>query len=400
MRHTAANAQFCFTVIAVKLHRMLQEASTTYVMYLKSGESRIIDTLDEALDIWNNEPEDDRILWVDLFEQSEGSSPDQLDKLSDAFGLHPLAVEDTQEGNQRTKFEGYGDSNFMVLRPASIKDANTINLSELEIFVGPGYLITVHRNDPPAARRKSESSGAPLTQKAQEPAHEEKDFTLRQGFAWQAGHLFESIHKEFSEAVRGYWAKGAEALSVTYALLHQVLDAVVDSYSPILDSLEDTADAQEDLIFSGTPIASHDVYALSRGVLDLDRAIKSLPVAMQALTEYSRRAELSDEMMRNLRDVSDHVQIHADRLERLRSIMHEVFSANSTLIAERQGDQTKKISAWAGILFIPSLIAGVYGMNFSHMPELKWYLGYPFALLLMLIGSGIMYAIFKFKDWV
>ena len=124
-------------------------------MYLKSGESRIIDTLDDALDIWNNEPEDDRILWVDLFEQSEGSSPDQLDKLSDAFGLHPLAVEDTQEGNQRTKFEGYGDSNFMVLRPASIKEANTISLSELEIFVGPGYLITVHRNDPPAARRKS-----------------------------------------------------------------------------------------------------------------------------------------------------------------------------------------------------------------------------------------------------
>ena len=217
---------------------------------------------------------------------------------------------------------------------------------------------------------------------------------------WHSDHVSDSMRSEFADSLTRFRAQDFGSLSATYALLHRVLDSVVDSYGPILDVLEDAADDQEDRISPELRISSQEIYTLSRSVLELDKAIKSLPTAMQGLTEYSHRANFSDDMLQTLRDVTDHVQIHVDRLERLRSIIHEIFSANSTLIAERQGDQTKKISAWAGILFIPSLIAGLYGMNFTHMPELHWMLGYPFAILLMLLGSAIMYAIFKYKDWV
>ncbi len=343
----------------------------TYAVYLATGESKIVSDLTEALQIWNREPQDSRLLWADI--PATGSAASLLSELAEAFGLHPLAVEDAEEGHQRTKFERYGDSNFMVLRPASSLNDGSVLLSELEIFAGPGYLITARHIDPP-----------------------------KEGVAhgWHSDHVTESIRSSFADTLAGLWAEDSGSLSATYALLHRVLDAVVDSYGPILDVLEDAADDQEDRIFSGTPTSSQDIYTLSRSVLELDKAIKSLPTAMQGLTEYSHQTNFSDDMLQNLRDVSDHVHIHVDRLERLRSIIHEIFSANSTLIAERQGDQTKKISAWAGILFIPSLIAGLYGMNFTHMPELHWLLGYPFAILLMLLGSAIMYAIFKYKDWV
>ena len=343
----------------------------TYAVYLAAGENRIVSDLSEALQIWNRESQDSRLLWAGI--PATGSAASLLSQLAKAFGLHPLAVEDAEEGHQRTKFERYGDSNFMVLRPASLLKDGSVFLSELAIFAGPGYLITAPNVDSP-------------------------DGSITYG--WQADAVFESIQRELSSSPQALWEQDSGPLGATYTLLHRILDSVVDSYEPVLDALEDAADDQEDRIFSGTPISSQEIYTLSRAILEMDRAIKSLPAATQAVIEYSHHANFADELLRNLRDVSDHVQIHVDRLERLRSIIHEIFSANSTLIAERQGDQTKKISAWAGILFIPSLIAGLYGMNFTHMPELHWLLGYPFAILLMLLGSLIMYAIFKYKDWV
>lgn len=346
----------------------MAEPIVSCALYTASGAPARFTHIDEAAAAWHKHTAAASLLWIDLADPSTT----ELATLAAAFGLHPLAIEDTQEGHQRAKFEPYGDSAFLVLRPATILSTKEINLLELELFAGPGYLITVHHQDG-----------------GRDPARDSFP-AISESFTQKAATIF--------SAEQG--PSTAAALAAPYALLHVIVDSVVDSYGPVLDWLEDEADDDEDQIFSGTPISSQDIYALSRSILDLDRGIKPLPTLMHSLTSYATSADLSENLMHQLRDVTDHAQIHLDRLDRLRSIMHEVFSANSTLIAERQGDQTKKISAWAGILFVPSLVAGVYGMNFMHMPELHWFFGYPFAIVLMLLGAAIMYVIFKHKDWV
>ncbi|MCQ9386669.1 magnesium and cobalt transport protein CorA [Brevibacterium sp. 50QC2O2] len=327
------------------------------------------------------------LIWIDI----DRPTDDELSALQAAFGLHPLAVEDAREGNQRMKFERYGQTSLLALRPAAMSEAparpahpdapgdevpgedESLLIGELEIFVGAGFVISAHRSGSPLAAAREFSRIRELLRSS--PALKRLD----------ASTGADRAHGE---------------LVVAYTLLHLMIDRVVDLYTPVLESFEETADDLEVQIFKGTPVRSQEIYAVSRGILDLDRVVKSLPQLMVHLRAFAADTGLPDELLRNLRDVADHVGSNQDRLGRLRSILSEIFSINSTLVAERQGDQSKRISAWAGIFFFPSLVAGIYGMNFVLMPELDWKLGYPAALGLMAVGCIVIYWISKHNDWL
>nr|WP_272902402.1 magnesium and cobalt transport protein CorA [Brevibacterium daeguense] len=307
-------------------------------------------------------------------------SREDLAELAARFDLHPLAVEDAAEAHQRPKYEHYGTTDFVVLRPAEAAPTPSesdvardpaiidVRVGELHVFVGAAFVILVAHTDSvdlPAVRRAFERDPRFL---------------------------------EFPQL----------------SALYRIMDEVVDGYEPLLSALEDYGDSLEERIFGTGPVPSRDVYYLSRELIELGRAVNPLGGLAASLHVSLDRHRPPEDLLRGMRDVTDHIHTAIERLERLRTVVREIFSVNATLIAERQNDdmrqlnelsiqqneQMKKISAWAGIFFFPSLIAGAYGMNFKHMPELHWLLGYPFALGLMLSGSLLLYLVFKRVGWL
>lgn len=283
-----------------------------------------------------------------------------------AFGrehaLPPLAVEDAIEQNQRAKFERYGAGAFLVLRPASLDTEaplpaeidDLVHIGELHVFFRPGLVLTLAHSGPTDIDRIRATAEADPT-----------------------------------------YAGWPVATAV-----HRILDRVVDGYDPVLAALEDRTDALEEQLYSGDPLRSTDIYHLSRELIELDRSVQPLAALARHVTASFDEHGVDRELLRRMRDVTDHITAAIERSVRLRALVREIFTVNATVVAERQNDQMKKISAWAGILFFPSLVAGVYGMNFTHMPELHWLLGYPMALALMLTGCVVMYTIFRKVDWI
>ncbi|WP_180953306.1 magnesium and cobalt transport protein CorA [Brevibacterium ihuae] len=329
----------------------------------------------QALAQAHSDPAAPPFLWADLLHPG----PDELGELAECFDLHPLAVEDAVEAHQRPKYEHYGTTDFMVLRPVASppprRPAGTpgdpgdeLALGELHLFLGASFIITVRR-----------STALDIA-------------AVRDVFDDDPRFL---EHAQFSA-------------------LYRILDRVVDDYEPALRALEDDADVLEERLFGSGPIGSQEIYRLSRDLIELDRAINPLAAVMGAVFAAVERHTVPPDLARGLRDVADHVHTATDRIERLRSLLREIFTVNATLISERQNedmramnelsiqqnDQMKKISAWAGILFFPSLVAGTYGMNFQHMPELHWLLGYPFALGLMLLGCVVLHRVFTRVGWL
>jgi magnesium transporter len=201
-----------------------------------------------------------------------------------------------------------------------------------------------------------------------------------------------------------------------YAVLYAVLDKVVDDYAPVLDGLQDDIDEIEVQVFGGDPGVSKRIYTLTREVIEFQRAVEPLDGLFVELRErLKERASESDlELRRALRDVVDHATRVMERIEAFRTLLTNILTVNAALVGQRQNDemarmtqagyeqseQVKRISSWAAILFAPTLIASVYGMNFDVMPELHWTLGYPFAVLLMvLLGVGL-YTAFKRRGWL
>ena len=288
--------------------------------------------------------------WIGLYKPTQ----EEFASVAEEFGLHPLAIEDAVEAHQRPKLEQYDGTLFVVLRPARYLDTTeTVEFGEIHAFVGPDFVVTVRHGEASAldrVRRRLE----------QEPG------LLRRG---------------------------------PIAVLYAIMDQVVDDYEPVVDGLENDIDEIETEVFSGNPRASRRIYLLSRETIQFLRATQPLGGELEPLVEGSV-GDADAELRRYLRDVRDHALKVTERIAGFRELLTNILSVNLTLVGVNQNDEVKKISAWAAILFAPTLVAGIYGMNFEHMPELSWLFGYPFALMLMLVVAVSLYVIFKQRGWL
>lgn len=296
--------------------------------------------------------------WIGLYRPTES----EMAAVAAEFGLHGLAVEDAISAHQRPKLERYGDNLFTVLRPARyLDDTETVEFGELHIFTGRNFVVTV---------RHAETGGVARVRRRLESRPD-------------------------------LLAHGPEA--VLYALL----DQVVDDYGPVVAGLENDIDEIEDQLFSGDATVSRRIYDLAREVIQFQRAIHPLPEMMQLLKRGFAKYGVDSELQHSLRDVEDHVERLISRADSFRDLLQNALTLDGTLTANRQNqvsveqnEQVKKISSWAAIFFAPSFVAGVYGMNFDHMPELHWAFGYPLAIAMMAGTAALMYAIFKRKGWL
>ena len=315
-----------------------------YVDGRRAAEPRSLQETFETAREWGG------VAWIGLYRPTE----EEFESVAEEFGLHPLAVEDAVNAHQRPKLERYGNTLFVVLRPARyLEESETVEFGEIHVFVGEDFVVTVRHGEASAldeVRRRLE--GDPEL--------------LRRG-----------------------------PTSVLYA----IMDRVVDDYVPVVAGLENDIQEIETEVFGGNPGVSRRTYKLSREVIEFQRATGPLAGILQSLLE-DERLEVDPEVRRYLRDVQDHVVRVIEKAEGFRELLNSILSVNLTLVGIRQNDEVKKISAWAAILFAPTLVAGIYGMNFEYMPELKWPFGYPFALALMVLVSLTLYLVFKRRSWL
>jgi magnesium transporter len=297
----------------------------------------------------------DAVVWLGLFEPGE----EEFEAVAREFELHELAVEDAVKAHQRPKLERDDDTLFIVLRPARyVDESETLLFGELEIFVGPRFVITVRHGDAPElgpVRRRLEG----------------RPDLLRRG---------------------------------PMAIVYAILDHVVDGYEPVVAGLGNDIDEIEDEVFGASPTVSRRIYKLTREVIDFQRATAPLNEMVGRLME---EPGVDEEERRYLRDVQDHAMHAEEQAAAFRALLQNILSVNLTLetktlseVSLAQNEQVKRISAWAAILFAPTLIGTIYGMNFDHMPELHWRLGYPFALALMVLVSLVLYVVFKRRRWI
>ena len=291
--------------------------------------------------------------WIGLYRPDA----EELQSVGEEFDLNPLAIEDALAGHQRAKLEHYGECLFLVLRPARyLDDVEKVDFGEIHVFVGEEYVVTVRH----------------------------------------------------AESMPEFLALGPDAV------LYGILDQVVDEYEPVAAGLENDIDEIEDDLFGADPDVSRRIYELSRQVITFQRATSPLVGILQALMSGTPDREQATELRDHYRDVLDHVIRLNERVASFRALLQNALAVNAALVAQRQNEemqrmtqssfeqneQVKRISSWAAILFAPTLVASIYGMNFSNMPELGWAEGYPFALGLMLAMGIALYFAFKHNKWI
>jgi magnesium transporter len=289
--------------------------------------------------------------WIGLYEPSE----EEFSSLSHEFDLHPLAVEDAIHAHQRPKLEMFGDMALLVLKTARYVDSNeVVNLGEILVFAGHDFVITV---------RHGEAS---------------------------------DLH-----GVRERLERNPELLrSGPGAVVHAIVDKVVDDYEPAIEGLEEDVEEVEDDVFSTTrPDRTERIYRLKRETLDFYHAARPLlePVDRLARGHYEI---IPHEVRAYFRDVNDHLLRVHEQLESLRDVLTSVLQANLAQVTVRQNEDLRKISAAVAILAVPTAIAGIYGMNFEHMPELTWSFGYPLALAGMAVICLLLYRYLRRVGWL
>ena len=290
-------------------------------------------------------------IWVGLFEPTEA----EFAEVRAVFQLHPLAVEDALKAHQMPKLELYDESVFLVLKTARYLDeVEEVEFGEIQVFIGDGFLVHV---------RHGEASPLRLVRK-------------------DAEH-----HPELLGCGPS-------------AVLHAITDHVVDSYEPVIAGLENDVHEVEMEVFSGeghNPVER--IYFLKREVLQVHAALSPLVPVLHQLAH--RRVEFVHENMQEyFRDVYDHLVRTVDKVNQFSDMLSSVLAANLTQVGVRQNQDMRKIAAWAAILAVPTALAGVYGMNFDHMPELGWHLGYPAALATMVLVCILMYRKFRSIGWL
>lgn len=305
------------------------------------------------------------LAWIGLYRPDSSL----LAELAEQFGLHPLAVEDAVIAHQRPKLERYGDTMFMVLRAANYDDDDeSVLFGELHVFAGANFVITV---------RHSEGPDLSIVRRQME---------------------------ETPDALHG----GMEAV------LYAIIDAVVDGYKPVVEGLANDIDEIETQVFDGDPQVSRRIYELSREVIEFQRAVTPLGGMLDQFADGFADGHVEDSLAPLLRDIADHVIQATEKIDEFRVLLRDILAVNTSLVGQRQNeeaqrlseannaqaDQTRRISGWAAILFAPSLIGSIYGMNFDVMPELHQTWGYPAALGAMAASSIVLYIVFKRRGWL
>ncbi len=303
----------------------------------------------DALDAARSSP--GAFVWIGLHHPSE----DEIASVSKELELHPLAAEDAVHAHQRPKLETYGETLFFVLKPAEYVDPEeVVRIGELMLFLGPDFVVTVRHGDSPIfadVRRQMEA----------DPAR------LRCG-----------------------------PLSVLYA----VVDRVVDDYAVVLRGVEDDIEDIERQVFSvDRRNHAERIYKLKREVLEFRHAVAPLVDPLQALAA-GKVTKAENTLLDYFRDVHDHAVRVTERVDGLDTLLDGALSANLAQVGVRQNEDMRKITAWVAIIATPTMIAGIYGMNFEHMPELGWQLGYPFALGLMAAACLFLYSLFRRRGWL
>ena len=292
----------------------------------------------------------DCFVWVAL----KDAEPAELEEMKAEFGLHELAVEDARHGHQRPKIEEYGDSLFAVLHTVEIA-GDELKAGEVNVFVGRNYVLTVRTR-------------TALGFKEVRARCEREPELLKNG--------------------SGY---------VLYALM----DAVVDRYFPVLDGLEDELERIEERIFSGTSARENikALYGLKQKLTVLKHATGPLIESVGKL--YGGRAPIACAGMGEyFRDVYDHLIRLNQTIDSTRDMVITATSVNLSLIALAENETTKRLASYAALVAVPTMVAGVYGMNFKHMPELDWVWGYPLALFIMLGVDTWLWFRFRKSGWL
>ncbi len=289
-------------------------------------------------------------VWVAL----KDPEPGEFSELEKQFGLHELAVEDANVGHQRPKIEEYGDSLFAVLHVIEIINDEMV-VGEVDIFVGPNYILSV--------RNRAEKGFADVRARCE---REPELLRLGSGF-------------------------------VLYALM----DAVVDRYFPIIDALETRLETLEERMFSGGAARANieDMYALKQKLMVLKHAVGPLLEGVSKL--YGGRVpQICAGTQEYYRDVYDHLTRINQSIDALREMVTTALSVNLALITVSENETTKRLAAYAALVAVPTMIAGIYGMNFEHMPELKWVFGYPLSLTIMTAIDVYLFFRFRRAGWL
>jgi len=294
---------------------------------------------------------DNDFVWVGMHQPDE----DELNRVAEVFSLHPLAVEDALKAHQRPKLERYEEGLFLVLKTLwYVDEDDAVETGEINLFVGRNYVVSVRHGQ-----------GGEL-------------HSARLGLEARAGVL------------------GHGPSAVVYA----ICDTVVDSYEAVATSLEVDVDEVETSVFSPTRTQdSKRIYILKRELSEVRRAVNPLREPMKRFATGSS-AFISQEASPFFRDVADHLLRVSESIETLDSLLSTAFDAHLARISVQQNEDMRKISAWVAIAAVGTLVAGVYGMNFVHMPELRWHYGYFYALGLMLVASVVLYRFFKKSGWL
>jgi magnesium transporter len=294
--------------------------------------------------------EEGRFVWIGLHEPDE----ELLRKVQRRFGLHDLAVEDAHNAHQRPKLEVYGESLFLVLRTAQMQEGK-VQCGETHVFAGRGHVVTVRHGSAVSygeVRRRCETVPRMLS--------------LGEGF-----------------------------------VLYSVMDFVVDNYFPILDGLEGEVEALEEAVFAqrSTRRDVERIYELRHELMTLRRAVAPLPEVCGRIMRFDTPL-IGPELHPYFRDVQDHVLRVLEGIDGLRELLTSALEANLLLASLQQNDVMKKLAGWAAILAVPTAVAGIYGMNFEHMPELKEPTAYPVVLLAIAALCGLLYARFRRAGWL
>jgi magnesium transporter len=289
-------------------------------------------------------------VWLDIEDPTE----EKLAMLAEEFGFHELAIEDSLHPHERPKIDQYGTYFFLVAYGITVEGDGLVE-HEVTAFVGHNYLVTVRKSPPldldPVVKR------------------------------WEA-------HQELAAEGGGY-------------LLYVLLDEIVDGYFEALDHYEDRSEAIEDQVFGGTAHGQvqNEIFGLKKDLIKFRRSISPLRAVLDVMQRRSVDV-VTVPLEPYYRDVYDHVLRATDFVDGLRDILSSALEASLAVISNRLNEVAKRLTSWAAIILVPTLIAGIYGMNFVHIPELDWLFGYPFALGLMALSALVLHRVFKNRGWL
>ncbi|MFF1307411.1 magnesium and cobalt transport protein CorA [Streptomyces sp. NPDC058307] len=300
----------------------------------------------------------DGFVWLGLHEPSDH----EFEGIADLFDLHPLAVEDAVEAHQRPKVERYGETLFAVFKTVCYVEheeltatSEVVNTGEIMVFVGEDFVITV--------RHGSHGSLGPL--------------------------------REELESDPGQLAKGPAAV------LHAIADHVVDDYLDVTDSIQSDIDLVETAVFAdnGARVDPGRIYQLKRELLELKRAVAPLSRPLEELSTRPIQV-IAPEIQAYFRDVSDHLLRAKEQIAAFDELLNSILQAHLAQVTVAQNEDMRKITAWAAVIAVPTMVCGVYGMNFDHMPELHWTFGYPLVMGVIAVACAVLYRGFRRNGWL